>query len=68
MQADGTVGVEKGGVDPNREVRGKATEVRSQLFDDAACTGQDSQEIVEYQRAEPPGHYFADSPRLRPTC
>ena len=45
----------EGRVDPNREVRGKATEVRSQLFDEADRTGQDSQEIVQYQRAEPPG-------------
>ena len=45
----------KGGVDPNREVRGKATEAKSRLFDDADRTGQDSQEIVRYQRAEPPG-------------
>ena len=42
-------------VDPNGEVRGKATEARSQLFDDADRTGQDSQEIVQYQRAEAPG-------------
>ena len=45
----------EGGVDPNREVRGKATEARSRLFDDADRTGQDSQETVQYQRAEPPG-------------
>jgi len=43
------------GVDPNREVRGKVTEARSRLFDDADRTGQDSEEIVRYQRAEPPG-------------
>ena len=36
------------GVDPNREVRGKATEARSRLFDHADRTGQDSQEIVQY--------------------
>ena len=41
-------------VDPNREVRGKATEARSRLFDDADRSGQDSQEIVQYQRGEPP--------------
>jgi len=46
---------EEGGVDPNREVRGKATEATSRLFDDADRTGPDSQEIVQYQRAEPPG-------------
>jgi len=45
----------EGGVDPTREVGGKATEARSRLFDDADRTGQDSQEIVQYQRAEPPG-------------
>ena len=45
----------EGGGDRNREVRGKATEARSRLFDDADRTGQDSQEIVRYQRAEPPG-------------
>jgi len=45
----------EGGVDPNREVRGKATGVRSRLFDDADRTGQHSQEIVQYLRAEPPG-------------
>ena len=55
VQADETVGAERGGVDPNREVRGKATEARSRSFDDADRTGQDSQEIVQYQRAEPPG-------------
>ena len=55
VRADENVGAEKGGVDPNREVRGKATEARSRLFDDADRTGQDSQEIVQYQRAEPPG-------------
>jgi len=55
VRADETVGAEKGGVDPNEEVRGKATEARSQLFNDADRTGQDSQEIVQYQRAEPPG-------------
>jgi len=32
----------EGGVDPNREVRGKATGARSRLFDDADRTGQDS--------------------------
>jgi len=48
----------EGGVDPNREVRGKATEVRSRLFDDADRTGQDCQEIVRYQRAEPVGPLF----------
>jgi len=55
MRVDETVGAEEGGVDPNREVGGKATEARSQLFDDADRTGQDSQEIVQYQRAEPLG-------------
>jgi len=45
----------EGGVDPNREVQGKATEARSRLFNDADRTRQDSQEIVQYQRAEPPG-------------
>jgi len=45
----------EGGVDTNREVRGKATETRSRLFDDADPTGQDSQEIVQYQRVELPG-------------
>jgi len=55
VRADKTVGAEKGGVDPNREVRGKATEVRSRFFDQADCAGQESQEIVQYQRAEPPG-------------
>jgi len=55
MRADETVGAENGGVDPNQEVRGKATEARSPFFDDAECTRQDSQEIVQYQRVEPPG-------------
>jgi len=55
VRADETVGVEKGGLDPNREVRGKATEARSRCFDDANRTGQDSPEEVQYQRAEPPG-------------
>jgi len=45
----------EGGVDPNREVRAKATEARSRLFDDADRTGQDSQEIVQYLIAVPPG-------------
>ena len=45
----------EGGVDPNGEVRRKATEPRSRLFDDADRTGQESQEIVQYQRGEPPG-------------
>ena len=45
----------EGGVDPKREVRGKATEARSRLFDDADRTGLDSQEIVQYRRVEPPG-------------
>ena len=45
----------EGGVDPNRQVRGKATEARSQLFNNANHTEQDSEEIVQYQRAEPPG-------------
>ena len=45
----------EGGVDPNRDVRGNATVARSRLVDDADRTGQDSQEIVQYQRAEPPG-------------
>jgi len=52
VPADPTVRRSKeGGVDPNREVRGQATEARSRLFDDADCTGEDSQEIVRYQRA-----------------
>ena len=55
VRADGTVGAEKGGVEPNREVPGQATEVRSRLCDAADRTGQDSQELVQYQRAEPPG-------------
>ena len=55
VRADKTVGVEGGGVDPNQEVRGKATEVRSRFFVQADRTAQDSQEIVQYQRAEPPG-------------
>jgi len=56
VPADPTVRRSKeGGVDPNREVRGKASEARSRLFDDADRTGQDSQAIVQYQRAEPPG-------------
>jgi len=56
VPADPTVRRSKeGGVDPNLEVRGKATEARSRLFDDADRTGQDSQEIVRYQRAGPPG-------------
>ena len=55
VRADETVGAEKGGVDPNREVQGKATETRSRFFDNADCTGQDSHEIVQYQRAEPLG-------------
>ena len=56
VPADATVRRRKeGGVDPNREVRGKATEARSRLFDNADHTGQDSQEIVLYKRAEPPG-------------
>ena len=53
VPADPTVRRSKEGrVDPNREVRGKATEARSRLFDDADRTGQDSQEIVQYQRAD----------------
>ena len=56
VPADPTVRRRKeGGVDPNREVRGKATEARSRLFNNADRTGLDSQEIVQYQRAEPPG-------------
>jgi len=55
VPADETIGVEGGGVDPNQEVPGKATEVRSRFYDDADRTGQDYQEIVQYQRAEPPG-------------
>ena len=55
VRADGTIGAEEEGVDPNRQVRGKATEARSRPFDDADRTGQDTQEIVQYQRAEPPG-------------
>jgi len=56
VPADPTVRRSKEGeVDPNREVRWKATKTRSRLFDDADRTGQDSQEIVRYQRAEPPG-------------
>jgi len=47
VSADPTVRRRReGGVDRNREVRGKATEARSRLFDDADRTGQDSQEIV----------------------
>jgi len=38
MRADETVGAEKGGVHPNSEVQGKATEARSQFFDDADRT------------------------------
>ena len=44
-----------GGVDPKREVGAKGTETRSQLFKDADRTELNPQEIVEYQRAEPPG-------------
>jgi len=55
VRVEETVGAEKGRVDPNQEVRGKTTEARSLLFDDADRTGQDSQEIVQYQRAEPTG-------------
>jgi len=56
VPADPTVRRRKeGGVDPNREVRGNATEARSPLFDNADRTGQDCQEIVQYQRAETPG-------------
>jgi len=56
LPADQTVRRSReGGVDRNREVRGKATEARSRLFDDADRTGPDSKEIVRYQRAEPPG-------------
>jgi len=55
VRANETVGAGKGRVDTNPEVPGKATETRSQSFDDANRTGQDSQEIVQYQRAEPPG-------------
>jgi len=55
VRADETIGAEKGGVDPTQEVRGKVTEAGSQLIDDADCTKQDSQEIVQYQRAEPLG-------------
>jgi len=56
VPADPTVrkGKEEG-VDPNREVQGKATQARSRLFDDADRTGPDSQEVVQYQRAEPLG-------------
>jgi len=42
VQADKTVGREGGGVDPNREVRGKATGVRSRFFNHADRTGQNS--------------------------
>jgi len=55
MRAKETVGAENGVVDPNPEVRGKATEARSRFFNNADRTGQDSQEIVQCQRAEPPG-------------
>ena len=55
VRANETVEAEKGGVDPKREVRGKATEARSRFFNDTDRTRQDSQEIVQYQRAEPPG-------------
>jgi len=54
VRADKTVGAEKGGVDLNQKVRGKATEAGSQFFDDGERTKQDSQEIVQYQRADPP--------------
>jgi len=56
VPADPTVRRSKiGGVDPNGEVRGKATKARSRLFNDADRTGQDSKEIVQYEREEPPG-------------
>jgi len=56
VPADPTVRRRKeGGVEPNREVRAKASEARPRLFDDADCTGLDPQEIVQYKRAEPPG-------------
>jgi len=55
VRADETVGAEKGGVDPDQEVGVKAAEAGSQFFDNADRTGQDSQEIVQYHRAEPPG-------------
>jgi len=55
VRADETIGAEKGGVDPNREVRGKWTKAIPRLCDDADRTGQDSHEIVQYQRAEPLG-------------
>ena len=44
-----------GGVDPIREVRATGTETRSQLFDDADRTELSPQDIVQYQRVEPPG-------------
>ena len=40
---------------PKQEVRAKVTETRSQFFDEADRTEQCSKEIVQYQRAEPPG-------------
>ena len=43
-----------GVVDPTQEVRGKAIEARSQFYDDADRTEPCSQEIVQYQRGEPP--------------
>ena len=46
---------EEGGVDPTQEVRGKATQARSQFFDDADRTEQCSQEKVQFQGAEPRG-------------
>jgi len=55
VRAAKTVSEEGGGVDPNHEERGKATEARSRFCDDADCTREDSPEIVQYQRAEPPG-------------
>jgi len=62
VRADETGGAEKGGVDPNREVGGKATEARLPFFDDGDRTRQNSQEIVEYQRAEPPGPLLHQKP------
>ena len=51
VRANETVRAERGG-DTNLDVRGKVTEARSRFFDDANHTGQDSQEIVQYQRSE----------------
>ena len=44
-----------GWVNPKREVQVKGTETRSQLFDHGDRTELTPPEIVQYQRAEPPG-------------